>query len=146
MSTDTLLEAPADSESKVAESNDGFAALPPEAPISDQATISDVPNRLTPAEVTKAEKKAEKKRLKKEMKQAQTTVLRYDPFRARKIVNNADPTMVEMMVRRVPMREASTPPALDPRIPNTLTRTRASAMCRASKPRTASIKARKTAT
>ena len=68
MSTDTLLEAPADSESKTEESNNGFAAPPPEAPISDEAIIADEPKRLTPLEVTKAEKKAEKKRLKKEMK------------------------------------------------------------------------------
>src|SRR5271170_4919289 len=68
MSTDTLLEAPADSESKAEESNNGFPAPPPEASPSEEAIISDEPRRLTPAEVTKAEKKAEKKRSKKEMK------------------------------------------------------------------------------
>jgi polyphosphate kinase 2 len=68
MSTDTLLEAPSDSESKAEENNDGFAAPPQEASTSEEAIISDEPRRLTPVEVTKAEKKAEKKRLKKEMK------------------------------------------------------------------------------
>src|SRR5271154_1964705 len=68
MSTDTLLDAPADTESKAEESHDNFAAPPPEVSPSEEAIISDEPKRLTPLEVTKSEKKAEKKRLKKEMK------------------------------------------------------------------------------
>ena len=69
MSTDTLLEAPDNSASQPEESNNGFAAPPSDAPPPEaEVIISDEQKRLTPVEITKAEKKAEKKRLKKEMK------------------------------------------------------------------------------
>lgn len=46
MSTDTLLETPADSESKAEESNNGFATPPPETSTSEEAIISDEPKAV----------------------------------------------------------------------------------------------------
>src|ERR1700722_15208350 len=66
MSTDTLIEPPAVSESNPEEVKDAFVSPSPEAPT--EVIIPDEAKQTTPPGIIKAEEKAEKKRLKKEMK------------------------------------------------------------------------------